>query len=417
MAKIVMFWDCPYCRNTKIPGYTRECDGCGHPRPRGIQFYHSNPPTEATPEQTALFGQPDPNWYCEACDSGNRDEDARCWKCGTPRSGKEVVEETRTYHSADLPFSAAEAKEVNKRIEAEPKHTWAPTEEDPYNPQSTSALEPESEAELPQREGYPSITEDESPRFDLKKILTVGGAIVGVLALTAFIYGFFFKTHIETVNVTAMNWSRTVRIEEYQTFHEGGWSIPSGGRQTGNEQRKSGDRKVHDGYHMEDYTDTCSESVTVPDTCTGYRDVPDTCYRTNGDGSSDSYSCSKSESYTYSCSKTETKYYSCTKQKQVEDYHYEDIISTWYFYDIERWTTIGTYSTSGTGPEPYYDEVQPVGQLQRRVEDKGTYTVTFASDKIKPFTRTFDIDQYTAFRIEQPHEVVVNFLKVVLELR
>lgn len=39
MAKIVMFWDCPYCRNKKIPGYLRECkDGCGAPRPRLLVF-------------------------------------------------------------------------------------------------------------------------------------------------------------------------------------------------------------------------------------------------------------------------------------------------------------------------------------------------------------------------------------------
>ena len=418
MAKIVMFWDCSYCGAKKIPGFIRECvDGCGHPRPRKVNFYHSDPPTEATSEQAALFGRPDPNWYCGSCESGNRDEDERCWKCGAPRSVDSEVHEVRTYRESEgLPHSAEEAVQMNQSIPAEPQEKWQPAGgEDPYNPQP----EPEEPfTYTPKPLDYSSLDHFSTKLpLDPKSIIVVGGAVLGIILVFFLIYSFFFKTHTENVWVSEMNWTQSVHIEELQTFDEGGWSIPSSGRETDHYQKKSGDEKVHDGWTTETFLTTCYKSVTVPDTCTGSRSVPDTCYRTNGDGSSDSYSCSKSESYTYSCTTTKTESYSCTDTRQVEQYHYEDVFSTWYEYDIDRWTTIGTYPTSDDGKNIYYDSVQPQGDKQRRIEDGGTYTVTFVSDDIEPFSRNYTLAEYLSFETKQIHEVLMNAFGVILEVR
>jgi len=419
MAKIVMFWDCSYCGAKKIPGYLRECvDGCGHPRPRKVVFYHSNPPTKATPEQAALFGRPDPNWYCENCDSGNRAEDERCWKCGAPRSIDSEVHEVRTYRESEgLPYSAEEAERMNQAIAPEPQKKWQPEGgEDRYNPQSIAREEPTSYS--PPARDYSSVDHFTSKLpINHKELMIIGGWALGVILAIFLIYSFFFKTHTEKVWVSEMNWTQSVHIEELQTFHEGAWSVPFDGSETDHYQKKSGDEKVHDGWTTETFSTTCYRSVTVPDTCTGYRSVSDTCYRTNGDGSSDSYSCSKSESYTYSCTTTKTESYSCTDTRQVEQYHYEDVFSTWYEYDIDRWTSVGTYPTSGEGKDLYFDPIQPQGNKQRRIEDGGTYTITFVSEEIEPFSRTYSLAEYLTFEYEQIHEVLVNAFGTILEVR
>ncbi|HBC45250.1 MAG: hypothetical protein UX08_C0017G0002 [Candidatus Collierbacteria bacterium GW2011_GWB1_45_35] len=423
MAKIVMFWDCPYCRNKKIPGYFRECKkGCGAPRPRTVSFYHSNPITYATEAQTKLFGKADPNWYCEGCEAGNLDKDSKCWKCGAPRTTKSVVGVKRTgYRAKDLAHSTEEAEKQDSLMPAEPPKKWIP-EDDLYNPQTGD------EPVLKSKSLSIMDVLDEGNRSVIKTGALVVATLTAIIIGSLLIYNYFFKTHIETVIVTAMPWTQSVHIEEYQLFHEQGWSIPgeqpgtnSAGRQTNVDIRKSGDLKVHDGWTTETVSDTCYESVTVPDTCTGSRYVSDTCYSNNGDGSSDSYECGSSESYTYSCTTTESRSYACTKVIDVELYHYEDIMSPWYWYDIDRWTTIGTYPTSGNGTEIYYDSIQPSGDKQRRVEDGGTYSVTFGSEKadskITPFTNVYDLATFLTFYIGQPHEVDVNYFGGVLDLR
>jgi len=410
-----MFWDCPYCRNKKIPGYLRECkNGCGAPRPRTVSFYHSDPITYATPTQTKLFGKADPNWYCEGCDAGNLDKDNKCWKCGTPRTTRSAVGVKRTgYRAKDLAHSAEEAERIDPTMFAEPTKKWIP-EDDPYNPQTTD--EPAEFGEV-----------DESNRSVIKSGALVVAILTAIIVGSLLIYNYFFKTHVETVNVTAMPWTQSVHIEEYQLFHEQGWSIPgetgsnSAGRQTNVEIRKSGDLKVHDGWTTETVPDTCYESVTVSDTCTGSEYVSDTCYSNNADGSSDSYECGSYESYSYSCTKTESQPYACTKTIDVELYHYEDILSPWYWYDIDRWTSIDIYPTFGNGSEVFYDSVQPIGDKQRRVEDGGTYSVTFepesSDSKIIPFTNNYDLATFLTFYIGQPHEVDVNYFGGVLGFR
>jgi len=415
MAKIVMFWDCPYCGRIKIPGYTRECeDGCGHPRPRKVNFYHSDPATEATPAQAVLFGKPDPNWYCEGCDSGNRDEDSNCWKCGAPRTENSEVHETRVYHSKELPRSAEEAREAALRI---------PAEQRKMHPTNSESLEQETPVELRTSkesfnfEDVSEVSEGTGQDYFTENWKVFAGIALAVLIAGLLVYNFFIKTHTETVVVTDMSWNQTVHIEEYQTLHEEGWSIPNGGRETLKETRKSGDKKVHDGWETKEVPSTCYDTRSVPDTCTGTRSVPDTCYRDNGDGSSESYSCSTTESYTYSCTTTETYSYSCTESKQVELYHYEDVFSTYYFYDIERWIVIGNYPTSGHGPNIFYDPIQPQTDKQRRIEVSGTYTVTFSSEEIDPFQESYDVTKFVTYQIGQHYEVEVNAFSVVLRFK
>jgi len=459
MAKIVMYWDCEYSPNEKIPGYVRECPGCGHPRSRNVRFYHSNPPHQATPAEIVLMGKPDPNWYCMSCLCGNLQSDDKCWKCGSPRTADAPVHVVHDYHSKDLAFSTKEAveKEAVQGIVTQKK--WVPAE-DPYNPQSNSTpvQSPAPIFTAPSnynfRKEVETVLDDggiEERNANIKMGLIAAGGVAGIFGiiwLVVMAYNFFFTTHVENVSVTSMPWTQLVRIEDYKTYSEEGWHVPgevlgqySAGRQTDCQQRKSGEITIHDGWHSENVPDTCYKSEQVPDTCTGYHDVPDTCtgyhnvpdicYQDDGNGGSESYSCStsesytysctKSESYTYSCTKTEQVPYSCTKVVQVEDTHQQDVIEPYYWYDIERWKTLQTYTTSGNGPEVYYDPIQPQGDRQRRIEEGGSYSVTFGPEdpasKVTPFTNQYDLSVFQTFSIGQLFEVDVNYFGMTSNLR
>lgn len=481
MAKIVMFWNCTYCKKTKIPGYNFSCPGCGAPRNKVTKFYHSDPVTYATPAETKLFDKGDPNWYCEGDGVGNLQKHTKCRTCGAPRTQKSEVGVKRDgYKLNDLPHSEEEAERTDPKKRVVPVPQWKPDMNDPYNPQTVD--EPDKSVDEDRSVPvWPVVSDHSTPisetvsqyfNEDTLPVIKKVGVGLSALAILMFVglltYNFFFKLHTETVQVSAMPWTQSVRIEEYQTVHEQGWSIPeeypgfsSAGRETGMEMRKSGDLKVHDGWTTETVPDTCYKDVEVPDTCTRYTMQPDTCYDTrqvsatctgseyvsdtcytnNGDGSSDSYECGGYESYTYSCTESEsysyscetsqpeqyacTKWesqpYACTKVIDVELYHYEDIMSPWYWYDLERWNTIGTYPTSGNGPDVFYDPIQPNGVNQRRIEEGGTYFVTFSAtkegSKVQPFTNEYDLAGFLYFFLGQLHEVDVNRQGQVFELR
>ena len=389
MATKVGAWDCPYCGAKGNPGYEYECSGCEHPRPLGIKFYLPENAPYATPEQKAKMGS-DPNWYCAYCQSGNRSSETKCWKCGAARGSDSVQHVTRVYRGNDIPRSAEEAAAMEKSVSAEPQERSVSRNDDPYNP-------PIADYKSPYQNQSPVVGGLGALEDNRRKWFVTSGAILGILAVLFCVYFFFIRTTEHTAVVSGFSWSQNVVIEEYQTHHKEGWSIPVGGRETGSTIRQSGTVKVHDGYHYETVSDTCYRSVTVDRTCTS----------DDGNGGFSEYSCSY----------TSSEPYSCTKQEEVEDYHYDPVYSLWYSYDVDEWTAISDHPTSGNDHKPYFDPAQPVGNLQRRIEQQGTYTVHFACDGLNPFDRTYDLATWQTFDYQQQHKIEVNALKVILEVK
>jgi hypothetical protein len=268
-------------------------------------------------------------------------------------------------------------------------------EDDPYNPQpSYSEVEEYSSSSYMQSEDYSHTVAWDENKIPWLKYSLIAAGVLSVLLL---VYLFFIRTTEHVATVEGFSWSRIVAIEEYQTFHEEGWSVPFGGRETGSSIRQSGTVKVSDGWHSEQVADTCYKTVHHSQTCS----------RDDGNGGFSDVDCSYDT----------TESYSCTKTIQVEDYHYDPIYDTWYSYDIERWTVISRYPTSGQDRSPYYDPVQPVGDKQRRVEDRGVYTVYFVCEGIDPFDRKYDLAEWNTFDYGQEHLIKVNAFKVVLEVK
>lgn len=230
--------------------------------------------------------------------------------------------------------------------------------------------------------------------FDIKPVLAVLGGIAALVAIVFLIYQVFFNLHTGTAKITGFNWSRTVRLEEIRTFHEGGWSVPGGGRETNHYQKQSGTKKVIDGYDSVTENYDCSYTTS--------EDYP--CTKDNGNGSKSSGTCSRSKTVSKTCSRT----------VQKERSHQEPVYDTWYEYDIDRWTTVVTRNTSGVDQKPYYDPIK-AGSVQRRIEDPGTYTISFHNDEVGDFSKSYSLDEFVRANPKVSYEIKINFFKMVME--
>lgn len=387
MTTFVGAWDCEYCDRVKIPGYVYECPGCGHPRSQGIQFYLPEDAPVATPAQIELMGH-DPNWYCLSCNAGNRDKNHTCWQCGAPRDAAPSQPTEDYREESDIPRTSRPARSERTSIvenpeSAAPLGIWdriRQNEETPPDPEPAYRVTPEGAA-----------------RYTLQKNLPYVGIGVGVVALVMVIYFLFFNVHTTQATVTGFSWARTVEVQEYRLLAGEGWAQPSDATPTGHETRQSGTRKVHDGYHTRYYTGTCYRSVYHSKTCT----------RNNGNGSFSTYECGSASSESYSCPKSE----------QVEDYHYEPVYDTWYFYKVWRWVLIETWKSAGNDHNPYWSsEGHAVDELHRRNQVSQTYTVTFHSDEIGDFSRTYSLEDWNQIFLEEPFDVQTNAVHTVISL-
>lgn len=423
-------WDCTYCGTKRIMGNIFDCPGCSHPRPKGVRFYQIPDGPIVTPEIAKQLGSGGPNWYCEHCNSGNRDNETKCMDCGAPR-GSSPSHEVKTYkHGTHVPQSTEEAEA------ADPDHkSWVdPTPETavPVVP----AIVPEDKEEIGITDRLSSF--GNNANFETAKPFLIGAAALVVIALLGFlVYQIFFNTHEVNVQVSGYSWTQNVIVEEYQVVHESSWtSHPAQAYNVVSDYRDTGrDEKVHDGWDTETYTDTCYETETYTDTCTESEYVSETCTETvdNGDGSisTNTYECGHSESRSVSCTKTREKPYSCQKERQVERYHYEDVYDYHYEYDINKWMTIANYPTSGNDHEPYfytsftlndpYDGVSNprIGQ-QRQFQVTGKYGVTFfcqVDQKVGDkgyFSRDYSLDEWNLFNEGVGYPITVNVFHSIL---
>jgi hypothetical protein len=222
----------------------------------------------------------------------------------------------------------------------------------------------------------------------------VGAALTLALVIWA-IWFFGFNTHKVEAMVTGFSWSQSVSIQEYQTLHKQGWSVPVGGRETDHQLRKNGQDKIHDGW----------DTVPYPSTCDKTTYEQKTCYKDNKNGSKSPYECGKNV----------TTQVSCTKTKQVERFHMVDHIQNWYWYDIDEWVEIINRPTSGSDHRPVFDNVQPNGSKQRRIESLGIYSVYFENAETGKFNKNYDLSQWKLFNIEQNYPIEVNPVHAIIK--
>lgn len=299
-------------------------------------------------------------WVCGYCGQINNYADQECKACGaskTDRSGE--------YGSSDTPKNE--------------KHNNIPEQRN----ESLSYTKDQKESMLASYNNKGNDREESRTNKifnEVKDFVTAHITAMLAIVLTVLLWGILFFPYQDTETVTGFSWKRTISIEELKTFHESGWSLPSGARQTDTKIELYGYEPVLDHYE--------TKYRTVPQTVYDGEEVH-TTYSDNGNGTF--------TEHTYTTPKYRTEYVQESYQDPV--YRQEPIYQTKYYYDIDRWTVIDKYTSSGNDQNPYWNEKYTLAEKQRDTLRKETYTLQYVNKKGKEFSRDLSYKEWKDIRV------------------
>lgn len=417
MSKIVMgYFDCKYCGTIKIKGTEKKCPYCGRPKDIKVKHYMSGKVEYLSEDEAKNYGK-GPDWGCSFCDSVNSEKDTVCKNCGATReksskhyfevhnissqdveytrnSKEQTVRKMETPKKVNAPEIRSDIKDngwecsycgsMNKKTEFECVQCGAPRLENNkhtssvHNVDDSSYLDNSSDSK---DMGNNILPEKQSGINNLKKYVQdnltklLGSAGIFLLAVLAIIGIVWLVTPKEkTIEVNETNWKYTVDVQDYKTYQESDWSIPSGGRLLYSQQEIRSYKQVLD--HYETKTRTYTEQV-LDHYDTNYY------YTDNGDGTFTEHS---SDTPVY---RTETK----TETYEEPVYRDEPVYDTKYYYEIERWKYARSVVATGNDKKPYYGELNLASNEREStkhqyysltgyvVEDEETKTFELSSDQ------------------------------------
>lgn len=343
MGRLVMnYWDCPVCGNKEIRGDVVKCPSCGRARGDDIQFYIKGY-TEGTvlsKDEAAALGAEEvdagkaaeigknPDWYCSFCNSLNNDKLQVCGTCGASR--------------ADSEANYFQMLEKNKAKEA-----------------AELAAQP-----------HPDEPQKKRPKW----LLFAALAVVALL-----VYLLWPKTI--KGQITAVNWTRSISIEEYKQVPESCWDQPPAGAESITTKREMRTR-----YRRELVTRevTRREKVQVG-TQTKVK------YVNLGNG--------MSEEVEY-----EEPVYDWVERRenvqQWENVPYTELDTKYYYY-MWRWSPGREVTASGDDQNPYWPEYE-LGEKER----EGTHTAVYR------FTATDEKGNPTTYRIVESNHAESDWIKL-----
>lgn len=363
-------WECGVCGATNL-GRHRLCQSCGAPRGStkvDLPDDPENAPSmthdefrrladaassgdagratdghgrnrDFTPIANARDASDLSDWICEFCGASNGSWRTECVSCGNPREGDEV-----TYH------------EVTRRAEATGR-SREDAEQDIryerlYGSDGTDGEKVDGTDDGMGEFSVSSLVSDPLGTLGIakSKVTELIGSLIGfvqgnrrgvaigagVLALLMLVVWIVIP-HPRNITPESFDWTRNIAVSELMTVKEDDWVVPSGGRTYDQRLEHHYDRKVHDGWHDEEYVDY-ERQKTGTRTWTERED--------NGDGS---YDIVTYEEDVY-------ENVPVTKTRRVEDYHYEPVYDIKYYYEIERWRHTRDVTTSGQDQNPYWGE-------------------------------------------------------------
>ena len=323
------YWDCPQCGMKGIDGLVDTCPGCGAGKDKNVRYYMKAVEEVSEAELNAAGMSSEEadgahkEWVCPYCGFLNNYSDTTCVRCGADKEEKEQeyggdtsqVQYTADAHgnlqqTAAASAAAAEAKEASK----------------------------ETYVKKPASASLPNTKDGGSRSGSIMKRLLLAAAILLIV--------FLFWPHTNSEAITGFEWARSVTVEELQTFQESGWSLPYGARQTDARREFYGYEQVLDHYETVYYT----REKEVFD----HYDISYT-YTDNGNG-------------TFTENEVRTPVYRTeTYEEPVQEpvYRNQAVYQTKYYYDIDRWTVLDTYETSGTDHDPKWSDAYTLTDNQR----------------------------------------------------
>lgn len=299
-------WRCLRCASVNA-GREVNCLKCGVKRSEDVVFFLEDDASALTDEQLLNQAKAGADWICRYCESNNRASEAQCSGCGSLRS------------------------EANKQLAEE-----------------SGGINDWSEAALKAQKFAPSATNAPPKKSFFSRRLVqfalLGAGLFGVVFIALFAALIYISTleYPVELEVSGLEWQRTIALEEYKTVSETAWE----GEVPQNARVQSSERAVH-------HTDK------VPD---GTRTVPETYSEEVADGS-ERYVCGridKKNGYFEDKYCTRTKYKTVTKTRNRTETIYKDVpvYKTRYTYLIDKWIPAGEKTTSGSDFNPHWADHQ-----------------------------------------------------------
>lgn len=396
--KVESYWNCRFCRVKAIEGKFKECPNCGSPRGKDVKYYI----IEKDKYVDDSVVEKGPDWLCNYCESYNPYSVNFCLRCGSSKEEstddyfsiqnrkKSELETSNSYESIDHAneeannsfgkannnYSFEEADDNYSFKEADNNYSFGETDDD-NNYRSKSR----HTAFLNFMKEVPSAIADFIGEYHNLLI-----AIISILAIIGTLT-FIFYPRKDTLNVTAVNWERSIEIQEYKTVRESDWSIPAGGRLVYSQEEFYKKEEVFD--HNETVTEERSERYVSGQkpVVVGYEDL--------GNGYME-------EIIEYQ-DVWDTRYYTVTYDKPV--YKWVDVYKTKYYYDIERWVYQKTLSESGSS-NPFWPETN-LSSNERIGSKKESYKITAINKKNKQKTYTTSYELWNDVKVGNTIEVVI----------
>lgn len=349
------YWDCPFCESKKIDGLKDECPNCAKRKPADTKCYIDEDTsddvlTEGELKAAGITAEEcDGNhkeWACSYCGQLNNYADTFCNACGASKEEK-----------------SGEYGDFNKEDELEEKHkenVYAVYEN--YSFLNSSA---ETESDRYFKEKIDNIIaadkEPNSKGFSFRRVKNyfLPAALV---SLVVFLFTFLLWPQEKVMEVTGFEWERNISVEEYQTFEESGWSLPSDARLDYSQEEFYGYTQVLDHYE----TKTRQVSRQEID---HYEDH--TSYTDNGNGTF--------TEHTYQTPVYKTVYDTEVYEEPV--YKDEPVYKTKYYYEIDRWVDIETYKSSGVDKCPYWNENYTLKDKQRDTDRTEKYYAIYSNEE------------------------------------
>jgi hypothetical protein len=302
-------WRCARCRVANL-GRHLNCQTCGVKRGDDTEFFLEDDAAAISDAELLKQANAGADWICRYCDGNNRAFAAQCSSCGSLRSDKDkqLIEETRGVGDW------SEAAQKTAKIGA-----------NQHNFQQTQS-----------KKSFFSSILFKFALFGAGGLMTI---FIAIFAGLVYIASLSYATEVE---VTGLEWTRTVTVEEYKTVTETAWE----GELPPDARVQSSERALH---HTERVAD-------------GTRTVPETYTEQVSDGT-ESYVCGRTDKkngYFEDKHCTRTKYKSVTKTRNRTETVYKDVpvYRTRYNYQIEKWVTFDEKTTSGTDFNPQWAIVQ-----------------------------------------------------------
>lgn len=352
-------WTCNSCGIEKIPGGTKKCPNCAHPKDASETY--EPPPLDApflTSKQLADMGinvtTHDSDEECPFCSSRVKPGTQVC-----PNCNGNIIDVARTTHRC--PNCGRESNSTN-----------CP---------SCNAVT-ESKSQKPSL-NYLSDLFSSSTASEARSTINwpiIGGILLGVMLIGGLIFALWPRE--EKAIVTHASWNSTIYLEEYQYNQHSNWSVPPGGEIVSVEEQKFHhyesvfDHREEQCHLERQQVDTDTREYTDRDCQDVYSHTEETCY--------DDGTCDRDPVYNEVC--TDVTY---TEQVPVYDdvevcsmvdiYRDEPRYAPWYTYNIWEWVSITPAQLAGTG-EPYWPTEYRLDETHRESGRNQTYTVIFTAD-------------------------------------